>query len=228
MIGESNPRILLWSVFYNCLSDSLVVLRGKNNIIVNMIKSRAFSFVLVLMVYVFAVAGGLACFDFLEGKGGLSFEVLLLVADVAATVIVFTFSLIFRNASVYDPYWSVQPPVILSVALIRCGGTGFCWILFAAVLLWGLRLTANWAYNFTGFDYQDWRYTMLKEKTGPAYPLINFLGLHFAPYSCRKSHPWHPCCLDCWRHLAWPVLVRRPYVPQPCSGCERQRYAVPL
>ena len=81
----------------------------------------------------------------------------------------------------YDPYWSVQPPVILGVVLIKCGASLFAWSVFAAVLLWGLRLTANWAYNFKSFEYQDWRYTMLKEKTGRLYPLVNFLGIHLFP-----------------------------------------------
>ena len=49
------------------------------------------------------------------------------------------------------------------------------------MLFWALRLTANWAYNFESFEYQDWRYVMLKEKTGFAYPLINFLGIHMFP-----------------------------------------------
>ena len=146
-----------------------------------MIKNRFLSFILILFVYVVAITGGTACFDFLEQRGGFSFELTLLITDVFATVIVFLFSLIFKNASVYDPYWSVQPPVILFGILLRNGGSLFSWILFAAVLLWGLRLTGNWAYNFTGFDYQDWRYTMLKEKSGPAYPLINFLGIHLFP-----------------------------------------------
>lgn len=146
-----------------------------------MIKNRTLSFIFIVLVYVLAAAGGIFFYDFLEQKCGFDFKLLLLLADIAATVIVFIFSLIFRNASVYDPYWSVQPPVILTVALVRCGTTAFTGLLFAAVLFWGLRLTANWVYNFTGFDYQDWRYTMLKEKTGPAYPLINFLGIHLFP-----------------------------------------------
>ena len=53
--------------------------------------------------------------------------------------------------------------------------------LFIAVIFWAVRLTANWAYNFKSFEYQDWRYVMLKEKTGRAYPLINFLGIHLFP-----------------------------------------------
>ena len=146
-----------------------------------MIKNRVLSFGVILFVYFAAIAGGTACFDFLSQRNGFSFEIMLLIADVFATAIVFAFSLIFRNASVYDPYWSVQPPVILFGVLLRFGGTAFSWILFAAILIWGLRLTGNWAYNFTGFDYQDWRYTMLKEKTGIAYPLINFLGIHLFP-----------------------------------------------
>lgn len=146
-----------------------------------MIKNRFLSFILIVFVYVVAITGGIVCFDYLEQRGNFSFEMTLLITDVFATAIVFAFSLLFKNASVYDPYWSVQPPVILFGILLRNGGSLFSWILFAAVLLWGLRLTGNWAYNFTGFDYQDWRYTMLKEKTGAAYPLINFLGIHLFP-----------------------------------------------
>ena len=158
-----------------------VVFILKTVIIEDMIKNRVLSFGVILFVYLLAVAGGTACFNYLNQQGGFSFEIMLLIADVFATAIVFAFSLIFRNASVYDPYWSVQPPVILFCVLLRNGGTLFSWILFAAILIWGLRLTGNWAYNFTGFDYQDWRYTMLKEKSGPAYPLINFLGIHLFP-----------------------------------------------
>lgn len=61
-------------------------------------------------------------------------------------------------------------------------------LLLAAVFLWGIRLTANWAYTFHGLGYQDWRYTMLSEKTGVFYPVINFVGIHMVPtlvvYGC--------------------------------------------
>lgn len=37
-------------------------------------------------------------------------------------------------------------------------------------------------------QHQDWRYTMLQQKTGKVYPLINFLGIHLFPtlvvYAC--------------------------------------------
>ena len=146
-----------------------------------MIKNRFVSFAVIVAVYVLAFFGGFLCYNYLSSLSRFSYLISLLIADVAATVIVFIFSLIFGNASVYDPYWSVQPPVILAVALFKCGGTQLGYCLFAAVLFWAIRLTANWAYNFKSFEYQDWRYVMLKEKSKKLYPLINFLGIHLFP-----------------------------------------------
>jgi len=112
----------------------------------------------------------------------------LLIADAVATVVTFIFSLIFKNASVYDPYWSVQPPVILTAFAIGESLTALGVLLLFAVLFWAIRLTANWAYTFKGLCHQDWRYTMLCEKTGAFYPLVNFVGIHMVPtlvvYGC--------------------------------------------
>ena len=159
-----------------------------------MIKNRTTSLLIILMVYALAIAGGIFSYDYFSGESGLNFSypLALFLSDVAATVIVFIFSLIFSNASVYDPYWSVQPPVIISVLLLKMheinaqGSNGgqiplLAWLLFAAILFWGLRLTANWAYNFKSFEYQDWRYVMLKEKSGRFYGCINFTGIHLFP-----------------------------------------------
>ena len=81
----------------------------------------------------------------------------LLIADVIATVVTFIFSLIFGNASVYDPYWSVQPPVILAAFAIGKELTLFGVLLLVVVFFWGIRLTANWAYTFASLNHQDWR-----------------------------------------------------------------------
>ena len=157
-----------------------------------MIKNRAVALIVIILVYILAGFLGTFAYDYFSSSGGfgmsagvglnLSWQLSLFLADVVATILVFIFSLIFRNASVYDPYWSVQPPVILAVALAKKGGTGMLdWLLFAAVFFWALRLTANWAYNFKSFEYQDWRYVMLKEKSGILYPLVNFFGIHMFP-----------------------------------------------
>ena len=147
-------------------------------------KNRALSFVIVSLVYIGATAVGILVYRALP----YSFWLNLLIADVAATIFTFLFSLIFSNASVYDPYWSVQPPVILIAFAVGKDVTLAGWLLIVAVCIWAIRLTANWAYTFLSLEHQDWRYTMLKEKTGLFYPIINFLGIHLVPtlvvYAC--------------------------------------------
>lgn len=142
-----------------------------------MIKNRPLSFIVLLFVYVLAGAYGIVLFEKLQFDYRLS----LLICDVVATIIVFLFSLVFRNASVYDPYWSVQPIVIVTAFAIMNGKNSFGTLLLAAIYFWGIRLTSNWAYTFKGLTSQDWRYTMLKEKTGKFYPFVNFTGIHLIP-----------------------------------------------
>ena len=147
-------------------------------------ENRAASFIAVAIVYVLATVIGVLVYLSL----GLEWWLSLLIADIAATVVTFVFSLIFANASVYDPYWSVQPPVILIAFAMANELTVYGVLLIAVVSFWAIRLTANWAYTFPNLTHQDWRYTMLSEKTGAFYPLINFIGIHMVPtlvvYGC--------------------------------------------
>ena len=140
-------------------------------------ESRKLSFLSITLVYIVATLGALIIYPILSTPWWLS----LLIVDIISTVIVFLFSLFFENASVYDPYWSVQPIVIVLAYAIGKPLTLFRVLLIIAVLSWGTRLTANWAYTFYGLNHQDWRYTMLKEKTGKIYPLVNFVGIHMVP-----------------------------------------------
>ena len=153
-------------------------------------QNRAASFVAVTLIYIIAAVVGVVVYRMLDLPWWLS----LLIADVAATVVTFIFSVIFGNASVYDPYWSVQPPVILAAFAIGRELTVFSVMLLAVVSYWAIRLTANWAYTFGGLNHQDWRYTMLKEKTGVFYPIINFVGIHMVPtlvvYGCVLPAVW--------------------------------------
>ncbi len=147
-------------------------------------ENRAASFIVVALVYLVATAVGGLIYYFLP----LAFWLSLLLADIAATVFVFVCSVIFKNASVYDPYWSVQPVVIL-LAFAGNYGLGDGRVLpFIATAVWAIRLTANWAYTFKNLNAQDWRYTMLRAKTKKGYPVVNFVGIHLVPtlvvYGC--------------------------------------------
>lgn len=147
-------------------------------------QNRAASFLVVFLVYIMATVAGILVYNALAYSWWIS----LFIADAVATVVTFVFSVIFGNASVYDPYWSVQPPVILIAYSLGGELTAFGVLLIAVISFWAIRLTANWAYTFRNLEHQDWRYTMLKEKTGVFYPLINFVGIHMVPtlvvYGC--------------------------------------------
>lgn len=141
--------------------------------------SRKQSFIIIGIIYLLAAAAGVATYIFTRPLG--AFWIRLLFSDVAATVVTFIFSLIFKNASVYDPYWSVQPIVILIGFSIGQRLTPIKLFLLLAVLLWGIRLTANWGYTFKSMAYEDWRYRMLREKTGKVYQIVNLVGIHMVP-----------------------------------------------
>ena len=142
-----------------------------------MLNNRIFSFICIFLVYVIATIVGILLYKLLS----LPIWASLLIADIVATIITFCFSVIFKNASVYDPYWSVQPIVIVLAFATGAELNVFKIVMIVAIFYWGLRLTANWAYTFKGFNEQDWRYTNLQNKTKKLYPIVNFLGIHMFP-----------------------------------------------
>lgn len=147
-------------------------------------QNRALSFICVALIYIASAIIGFATYFSLP----FEFYISLLIADVVSTVFVFAFSIIFKNSSVYDPYWSVQPIIIVSGFIFQSAPNLLSILLYSAVLIWGIRLTANWAYTFKGLNFQDWRYTMLENTTGRAYFFVNFTGIHMVPtlivYAC--------------------------------------------
>ncbi len=107
------------------------------------------------------------------------------VADLAATFVVFAFSVGFDNSSVYDPYWSVAPPIIAGYLALGPGasrGLDARQLLTVGLLAaYGARLTYNWLAGWAGLSHEDWRYVEFRQKTGKAYWLVSFFGLHFFP-----------------------------------------------
>ena len=150
----------------------------------NLRKNRAFAFFMVAVAYLLAIVAGVVVYRALP----FAFWLNLLLADILSTVVIFIFSVAFKNASFYDAYWSVQPIIILIAFACKYSLSGARIFPFIATMVWGIRLTANWVYTFQDLNWQDWRYTMLKEKTGVFYPVINFVGIHLVPtlvvYAC--------------------------------------------
>lgn len=142
------------------------------------INNKLLSVLLIVFIYLLALVGGIFVYKYFVD---LDFWLKLLIADIASTIIVFIFSILLKNASVYDPYWSVQPFVIVLAVMINYPINLPIILMFSVITLWAFRLTMNWLYTFYNLNYEDWRYKLLKDKTKYFYPIINFIGIHMVP-----------------------------------------------
>lgn len=144
--------------------------------------SRTTSFLYVTLAYVVAILVGIYSLPFFEGYHDL---IKIGLADVVATVVIFVFSMVFKNSSMYDPYWSVIPIPIAYFWIYEYPEEGNPirkWLLFGLVAFWGIRLTANWIRRWQGMVEEDWRYEDLASKSGKAlYPLVSFSAIHLFP-----------------------------------------------
>lgn len=142
-------------------------------------KNRFVSFLIIFVVYVLAAILGIVLFPIIKLP---NLMVRFLVIDLICTVFVYIFSMLFNNASINDPYWSVAPMVIIPCFMIELGVYNvLVYIILALYLIWGLRLTLNWAYTFKNLKHQDWRYQMYQEKHPKLWFLINLFGIHLMP-----------------------------------------------
>ena len=109
----------------------------------------------------------------------------IFAADVVATVVIFGFSRIHDNSSLYDPYWSVAPMVIAGylgwVGLEVGAEQTRVWLVGGLVAAWGVRLTYNFFRGWSGLDHEDWRYQNFRRDFPRAYWAISFAGIHFFP-----------------------------------------------
>jgi steroid 5-alpha reductase family enzyme len=142
--------------------------------------SRAF--LTVILVYVLAGAAAVGTGIWFRAQQPI---VIVGLADLAATIVVFIFSVITNNSSMYDPHWSVAPVPIALFWLLQTGSNGFASprhvLIFALLCLWAIRLTANWATQWRGLDHEDWRYQDIRKQTGFFYWPVSFLGIHLMP-----------------------------------------------
>lgn len=143
-------------------------------------KKKIFGLLLLLFVYLTAFFVGFLVFT-LCSKSIDHIIINLLIADVAATVYVFIAGLVFKTASVYDPYWSVQTIVIYLLLQFKYGFNLGNVLLLAFIGFWSVRLTLNFIKTFHDITYVDWRYKNLEEKTKKLYPIVSLLGIHLFP-----------------------------------------------
>lgn len=138
------------------------------------------SLLLTLIVYLVAVTVG--AFSYYYFKETYSILVATLLADIIMTTIVFVSSVLINNSSMYDPYWSIIPMLIVILWMTELGTYNWQNILVVfAVLVWGIRLTYNWIKDLRGFNHEDFRYVDFRNKFGKLYWVISYLGIHLFP-----------------------------------------------
>ena len=139
---------------------------------------RARDLVLVALAYAAALVVALAVGWALRDRHPI---LVAAAADLAATLVVFGFSVGHDNSSLYDPYWSVIPlPVAIYWAAVGEPGLRQV-LLLVLVALWGARLTANWAARWRGMRDEDFRYQEIRGRTGRLYWPASFVSIHLLP-----------------------------------------------
>ena len=146
----------------------------------NLKNNKVFGLLVLLLIYIIAVAVGLLVFYLL--KDHMHFLLAILIADVVATIVVWASGIVVQTPSVYDPYWSVQTVIIYLPLLFYFNNWNmFTIIPLVVMLLYSIRLTVNFIKGFHGLAYVDWRYDMLKQKSGKLFQLVNLMGICMFP-----------------------------------------------
>ena len=102
---------------------------------------------------------------------------------IIATLVIWAASVFWKDTSLYDPYWSVAPPVMLFAAMVRYNLWNMnALLMLLAVTLWSARLTGNWLVTYKGLGREDWRYAQYREKLTPfSYEFLNLAGFQMMP-----------------------------------------------
>ena len=120
-------------------------------------------------------------------ESSLIFKVL--VCHIEATIFIYFLSVIFKNSSWYDAFWSVIPVVLTIMCwsdISAAGNVQRAILMHACLLFWAIRLTYNWMRSWEGFSHEDWRYIMMKSKTNNKfqYFIVDFGSIHLIPTLC--------------------------------------------
>ena len=141
---------------------------------------RAKSFLITAIVYLIAlVVSVVGAYQLIGSHQWL----LVLTGHLIATVVVFIASQIYKNSSLYDPFWSVAPiPIAIYVALWPESteiNIEKVLLILIPIMFWAFRLTVNWIRDWDGLGHEDFRYVNLKAK--PFAVLIDLFGIHVYP-----------------------------------------------
>jgi steroid 5-alpha reductase family enzyme len=158
--------------------------------------ARAGSFAVIAGVYAVAVSAAWLVFQRAGDAGGHPVAAMAL-GLAASTGVTWLATRVFDNGSVFDPWWSVLPPVVAAYFTSlspHADATPRQVAVHAVVWFWAARLTLNWARGWSGLLHEDWRYALL-DRTLPlprwAVQLVAVEGFPTAivTLGCISLHP---------------------------------------
>lgn len=153
--------------------------------------SRLASFAVIIGLY--AVAVPLAVI--VAALVGPDSPMLAIVLGYGASVtFLYVASQIAGNGSTFDAWWSVMPPALaiwFAVVVDGEGGSGVRrWLVAGLALLWGARLTANWAIGWSGLAHEDWRYQKLYGDVPMPRWAVSLTSVHLFPLIVVTLGSW--------------------------------------
>ena len=171
------------------------------------------AFALYALAYTLAL-----CVAILVGYalGGRHSILIVFTADIAATLVIYTFSRTFRNASFYDAYWSVAPVAIALYWTLGAVSENVVFtrqaVVVTLVFLWSVRLTYNWARQWRGLRHEDWRYANLRAQRGRLFWIVELSGIELMPtivvfLGCLSLYPVLSTGTSSFGPLDWVATV---------------------
>ena len=140
------------------------------------------SLIICFIAYFFSILIGYLSLTS-SNLGHLWFDILL--AHIVSTIVIFIFSVIFKNSSLYDPFWSVIPfPIFIYLVMYPevDNASNLRFILIGIpITYYVIRLTWNWLKTWPGLEKEDFRYINLYVTFGKFKWFINFFGIHLFP-----------------------------------------------
>ena len=142
-------------------------------------KSKTLSLLVVSIYYLVSFIASYLIVQLLEIK---YMWIYIFLWHLISTLFIFLFSIIHKNSSIYDPFWSVAPiPIVLFLSIHSTNNLLINLLIIIPIILWALRLTLNWIYSWNGLLQEDFRYIDLKDTTNGKAFINNLFGIHIIP-----------------------------------------------
>ena len=143
------------------------------------LKSKTLSLIIVSIYYLITFIVSYLIVQLLEIQ---YLWIYITLWHLISTLFIYLFSVIHKNSSIYDPFWSVAPvPIVIFLSVHSPNNLLINLLIIIPIILWSLRLTLNWICSWNGLLHEDFRYIDLKDTTTFKAFINNLFGIHIIP-----------------------------------------------